>query len=95
VVLILMFGYFIFRGLRIAMNAPDKFSKVLAVGISAWIGGQAFLNIASMTALVPLTGIPLPFVSYGGSSFIMVMTACGILINISKYGIHEQTRKKH
>ena len=94
VVLILLFGYFIFKGLRIAMNAPDKFSKVLAVGISTWIGGQAFLNIASMTALVPLTGIPLPFISYGGSSFIMIMTACGILLNISKYSISNKLRKR-
>ncbi|HTK03620.1 MAG TPA: putative lipid II flippase FtsW [Alphaproteobacteria bacterium] len=95
IVLILMFGYFIFKGLSIAIKAPDKFTKVAAVGISAWIGGQAFLNIASMIALVPLTGIPLPFVSYGGSSFIMVMTACGILLNISKYGKIEPKRKTH
>ncbi len=94
-ILIFMFGYFIVRGLKIAGNAPDKFSKVLAVGISAWIGGQAFLNIASMVALVPLTGIPLPFISYGGSSFIMVMAACGILLNISKYGNSEPKRKSH
>ncbi len=95
IVLILLFGYFIFRGLKIALSAPDKFSKVLAVGISTWIGGQAFLNIAAMTALVPLTGIPLPFISYGGSSFIMVMAGCGILLNISKYEQTEPKRKNH
>ena len=78
------------RGLKIAKAAPDKFSSVLAAGISAWIGGQAFLNIGSMVSLVPLTGIPLPFISYGGSSLVMILTACGILLNISKFTNNEQ-----
>lgn len=86
---IFLFGFFIYKGLTIAKNAPDIYSKVLAVGITAWIGGQAFLNIASMVALVPLTGIPLPFISYGGSSLVMILIACGILLNISKYSTHE------
>jgi cell division protein FtsW len=51
----------------------------------AWIAGQAFLNIAAMVAIVPLTGIPLPFISYGGSSLISILVACGILLNISRY----------
>lgn len=84
-----IFIYFLIRGLSIARNAPDDFSKVLATGISIWIGGQAFLNIASMVALVPLTGIPLPFISYGGSSLVMVLAACGILLNISKFVTRE------
>lgn len=83
--LIILFAVFIFSGLRIAARAPDKFSQVLAVGIIAWIGGQAFLNIGSMTALVPLTGIPLPFFSYGGSALTTTMFAVGILLNISRY----------
>lgn len=85
IVIVLMFAYFVYKGLKIAKAAPDVFSKVLATGLTAWIGGQAFLNIASMVALVPLTGIPLPFISYGGSSLVMVMVACGILLNISKF----------
>ncbi len=89
VVIIFLFIYFIIRALRIALNAPDTFSKTLAVGITAWIGGQAFLNIASMVALVPLTGIPLPFVSYGGSSLVMILAACGILLNISRFSVSE------
>jgi cell division protein FtsW len=88
--IILLFVFFIYKGLKIALNAPDPFSKVLAVGITAWIGGQAFLNIASMVALVPLTGIPLPFISYGGSSLVTVLAACGILLNISRYSTHER-----
>lgn len=93
IVLIGLFCYFIFLGLKIALRAPDKFSKVLAVGITTWVGGQAFLNIGAMTALVPLTGIPLPFISYGGSSLISLACACGILLNISRYGEHERKRK--
>lgn len=83
--LILLFAYFVFLGLKIAKNAPNVFSSTLATGITAWVGGQAFLNIASMVAVVPLTGVPLPFVSYGGSSLVMILSACGILLNIAKY----------
>lgn len=88
--IIFLFVFFIYKGLKIALGAPDLFSKVLVVGITAWIGGQTFLNIASMVALVPLTGIPLPFISYGGSSLVTVLAACGILLNVSKYSTHER-----
>jgi len=90
IMIIFVFIFFVMRGLKIAKAAPDKFSSVLAAGISAWIGGQAFLNIGSMVSLVPLTGIPLPFISYGGSSLVMILTACGILLNISKFTNNEQ-----
>ncbi|NCN59244.1 putative lipid II flippase FtsW [Candidatus Woesebacteria bacterium CG22_combo_CG10-13_8_21_14_all_39_10] len=82
--LIFLLGFYVFRALRISKYAPDDFSRYLALGIASWIGIQTILNIASMTALVPLTGIPLPFISYGGSSLIMIMFATGILLNISK-----------
>jgi cell division protein FtsW len=90
--IISLFVYFIYKGLSTAKDAPDTFGKVLASGITAWIGGQAFLNIASMVAIVPLTGIPLPFISYGGSSLVTVMTACGILLNITRYGLQQQNK---
>ena len=89
-VIIALFIYFVVRALKVARYAPDTFAKTLAVGIAAWIGGQAFLNIASMVALVPLTGIPLPFISYGGSSLVMILAACGILLNISKFAVSEE-----
>ena len=82
--LIFLLGFYVFRALRISKYAPDDFSRYLALGIASWIGIQVVLNIASMTALVPLTGIPLPFISYGGSSLVMIMFATGILLNISK-----------
>jgi cell division protein FtsW len=94
VILISLLAAFIFYGLRLVANAPDKFSKILAMGIVAWIGGQVFLNIGSMVALVPLTGIPLPFISYGGSSLVMTLFATGILLNISKYETKKKRKKK-
>lgn len=83
--LIILFGYFIYRCFSVAVHAPDKFSQVLCVGLATWIATQTFLNIGSMVALVPLTGVPLPFISYGGSSLVMILAACGILLNVSKY----------
>jgi cell division protein FtsW len=73
------------RGYKIARNAPDSFARLLATGITTWIIIQAFINIAAMLSLIPLTGVPLPFISYGGSSLIVTLIAVGILLNISKY----------
>lgn len=90
---IFFIGIFVFlalRGLRIARNAPDDFGKFVAVGIIAWITLQAFINIAAMLSLVPLTGIPLPFVSYGGSAMLVSLAAVGIVINISRQGKRER-----
>lgn len=84
ILLIILFLALILEGLRIARNSPDAFGKYVAVGITAWIGFQAFINIAAMLSLVPLTGIPLPFVSYGSSSLITMLAASGILAAISK-----------
>lgn len=84
VAIILIFVYFVWRGLKIASLVEDQFGKVLAAGITAWIGGQALLNLSAMSAITPLTGIPLPFFSYGGTALVMIMSACGILLNISK-----------
>ncbi|MDP1760303.1 MAG: putative lipid II flippase FtsW [Candidatus Woesebacteria bacterium] len=93
-ILIFTFAFLVFKGFKIASRAPDQFSKILAVGITAWIGGQVLLNISSMTALTPLTGIPLPFFSYGGTSLLMILASCGILLNISKYGTKKITSRR-
>lgn len=81
---VLLFLMFIWRALRIAQHAPDQYGRLLAVGIAVWIGFQAFVNIGAMLALLPLTGIPLPFISYGSSSLITLLAAVGILMNISR-----------
>jgi cell division protein FtsW len=72
------------RGLRIARNAPDMFGRLLAVGLTVWVVFQAFINISAISGLVPLTGIPLPFISYGGTSMMFLLISMGILLNISK-----------
>lgn len=88
--LILAFLLLIWRGIKIAQNAPDKFGQLLAIGITTWIGLQALINLSAMVALVPLTGVPLPFISYGGSSLVLVLTGIGVLLNISKQRVVEK-----
>ncbi len=84
-VLLAMFVFLAYRGFAIAMKAPDNFGKLLASGITSWIIIQAFVNIGSITGMIPLTGVPLPFVSYGGTSIVFLMAGVGILLNISKH----------
>jgi cell division protein FtsW len=72
------------RGFRIAKNAPDGFGRLLAVGITSWILIQTIINIGSMLGIMPMTGVTLPFISYGGSSLMVLMAAVGIMLNISK-----------
>lgn len=84
-VLVLVICFIAWRGYLIAKRAPDPFSRLVAVGITTWFIWQSFINIAAMLSMVPLTGIPLPFVSYGGSSLVILLIASGVLINISKY----------
>lgn len=83
--LILLFFFFAWRGYRVALNAPDAFGSLLACGITTMIALQAVINIAVVTATIPITGIPLPFLSSGGSSLLFTMTGVGILLNISRY----------
>ncbi|MFC1624983.1 putative lipid II flippase FtsW [Patescibacteria group bacterium] len=85
IIVIFLFLFYILNAFKIAKNAPDIFSQVLSVGIVAWVSSQVIFNIGSNVALVPLTGIPLPFFSYGGSALTMLLFANGILLNISKY----------
>lgn len=85
IILIGAFLFLIWRGFQIAATTTDPFGKLLAIGITSWIGAQVFLNLAAMVALVPLTGIPLPFVSYGGSALVVSLAGIGTLLNISKH----------
>lgn len=79
-----LFWTFIHRGLVIASRCPDMYGKLLAVGITFSIGFQAFLNMGVASSFLPATGVPLPFISYGGSSLMVSMWMVGILLNISK-----------
>jgi len=82
-IVIVMFALFAFRGFMISMKAPDLFGTLLAAGLTMVISMEAFINIAGVMGLIPLKGLVLPFLSYGGTAFIMSMTAVGILLNIS------------
>ena len=79
------FLFIAWRGFLIAKKAPDIFGQLLATGITSWIIVQAFINMGAILALTPLTGIPLPFISYGGTSLVSMLFATGILLNISKF----------
>jgi cell division protein FtsW len=80
-----IFGIFLWRGARAALLAPDRFGMLLGVGIVALIVAQALFNISVVLSLVPTKGIPLPFISYGGSSLVPTLVAAGLLLNISQY----------
>ncbi|HUD09977.1 MAG TPA: putative lipid II flippase FtsW [Patescibacteria group bacterium] len=82
--IIVVFVIIIWRGFYIAIHAKDQFGKLLAGGIITFLAMQIVINLAAQTALLPLTGIPLPFISYGGSALIINLTAVGILLNIAK-----------
>ena len=85
-----LFVAFVWRGIKIAQNTPDAFSRLVAVGIVSQIGIQAFLNIAVVTGTIPNTGITLPFFSYGGSSLTILLVEMGILLGISRYSYQQK-----
>jgi cell division protein FtsW len=86
-VVIGLFLLLAWRGMRVAMNAPDTFGALLALGITAWLTFQAFINIGVVIALLPMTGMPLPFLSKGGTSLVVVLAAVGILLSISRESV--------
>jgi len=90
--LVIAWIVFLWRGFKIAANAPDKQGKLLATGITIWLTLQALLNMGANTGLIPLTGIPAPLLSYGGSSTIVTFIGIGILLNISKYSTQTNER---
>jgi cell division protein FtsW len=84
VVVLLAFGALIFAGIRIATRTTDVFGRVLAAGIVSWFGLQTLINLGAVTGLLPVTGVPLPFVSYGGSSLVVSLAAVGVLVSIAR-----------
>ncbi|MEK7616829.1 MAG: putative lipid II flippase FtsW [Patescibacteria group bacterium] len=82
--LVILFAILVLRGIKISQQCSDNFGRILAIGLTSWLGVQTVINLSSMVALLPLTGVPLPFISYGGSALVANLTAVGILLNISK-----------
>lgn len=85
-VVLALFGVLVYAGVRVAMSAPDAFGRLLAAGITGWIGLQALINLGAVTGILPITGVPLPFVSFGGSSLVVSLMAMGILVSIARAG---------
>jgi cell division protein FtsW len=85
IALVVAFLAFLWKTLQIGNTAPDRFGKYVATGVGVWITLQALINIGSMVAIMPLTGLPLPFVSYGGTSLAVSLCAVGVVLNISKH----------
>ncbi|MFA6308280.1 MAG: putative lipid II flippase FtsW [Clostridia bacterium] len=90
VLIMALFMIFVWRGIKIAMNAPDTFGMLTAVGITSLVAVQVIFNVGVVTSSMPLTGTPLPFFSYGGTSLLFLMTSVGILLNISRYSKYDR-----
>ncbi|MQR88597.1 cell division protein FtsW [Bacillus megaterium] len=87
--------FIIFKGLKTAIKCRDAFGALLAIGISVMIAVQVFVNLGAVTGLLPITGVTLPFISFGGSSLTLLMLAAGILTNVSMFNTYAQTFKSH
>jgi cell division protein FtsW len=84
-IVILLFAVLVYRGFRATLNAPDEFGSQLAIGITCWVAYQAIINIGGITRSIPLTGIPLPLMSYGSSALMSTMASLGILLSITRF----------
>src|SRR5205085_2291455 len=84
-IIVLLYLFLAFRGFRLARRTRDLYGALLATGITTWLILQAMINIGANTGTIPYTGVPLPFISFGGSSLIVSLAAVGILLNISRY----------
>ncbi|HEX2266697.1 MAG TPA: FtsW/RodA/SpoVE family cell cycle protein, partial [Actinomycetota bacterium] len=84
VVVLALFGAFLYCGIRIALRANDAFGRLLAAGITGWLGLQTLINLGAVTGLLPITGVPLPFLSFGGSALVVSLTATGLLFSIGR-----------
>jgi cell division protein FtsW len=85
-IVIALFAVIAVLGVRIALRAPDRFGMLLAGGVTAWIVTQALINVGGVIGLMPLTGLPLPFISFGGSALLITMAAAGLLVNVARQG---------
>ena len=87
------FAFFAWRGYRAALRAPDRLGVMVGVGITSWIAVQALINMGTVTDTIPATGVPLPFISYGGTSVVILLAAVGVLLNVSSQGQEQSYRR--
>jgi cell division protein FtsW len=88
-----LFGVLLFAGTRIAMNAPDTFGRLLAGGIVGWIGLQTLVNLGAVTGLLPITGVPLPFLSFGGTALVVTLAGVGMIASVALHGVRTAERR--
>jgi len=91
---LLSLAFIVLKGIHIGLKCKDPFGSLLAIGIASMIGIQSFVNLGGASGVIPLTGVPLPFVSYGGSSLLQLAIAMGILVNVSMFVKYEEKYKK-
>ncbi|MDP9329659.1 MAG: putative lipid II flippase FtsW [Actinomycetota bacterium] len=92
-VVLLLFAFLLYAGIRIAVRAPTTFGRLLASGITSWIALQTVINLGAVTGLLPITGVPLPLVSFGGTALVVTLTGIGILANLAGAGVTPGGRK--
>ena len=90
---LVMFGLLLFAGIRIAVRAPDTFGRFLAAGVTAWIGLQTIVNLGAVTGVLPITGVPLPLVSFGGTALVVTLAGIGVLASVARSGARKETAR--
>jgi len=86
VLVLALLGGFLWLGIRAATQSVDRFGALLALGLVAWVGAETLINVGAVVGVLPVTGIPLPFISFGGSSLVITMAAAGVLVNVARQG---------
>ena len=89
-----LFGVLFFAGIRIAMNAPDPFGRLLVTGITGWLGLQTLMNLGAVTGLLPITGVPLPFLSFGGTALVVTLAGVGVMASVALDGVRSTERRR-
>jgi cell division protein FtsW len=92
IAIVLLFAVLVWRGLRAGLHAPDLFGSYLALGITVIIATQTLINLGAVTGLLPTKGLPLPFISFGGSALLVTMFCTGVLLNISQHATAREPR---
>lgn len=89
-----LFGVLLFAGVRIAMNARDPFGRLLVIGITGWFGLQCLMNLGAVTGLLPITGVPLPFLSFGGTALVVTLAGVGVMASVALDGVRSPERRR-